>query len=76
MIRGKKMFIIISKMIPLGLKEIKLPNWKCTIKWIFCHFLLSRFIKILLALEILPPPVMIVMEINIACQIWFTDTLL
>lgn len=38
----------------------------------FC-FLLGRFIKIFHALEILPPPVMIVMEINMACQLWFTE---
>jgi hypothetical protein len=39
-------------------------------------FLLGRFVEIFHALEILPLSVMIVMEINMACQIWFNDALL
>lgn len=64
-------------MIPVGLKGIRPHNWKPSDKVdYFAIFILSRFIEILHALEILLLPVMIVMEINMACQIWFTDALL
>lgn len=64
-------------MIQVGLKEIKPHDWKFSekVKYFAIFLKLGRPIEILYALEILPPPVMIVMEINMVCQIWFTDAL-